>query len=135
MCFCHPPSPGVCLVFNFHFRAGGSRVCSWREPRKLQVQTRRGPSLDVPASNTLTLLVRPAAVFFAFMVGHDMPPNPFPLSPLFAAFLQSRDNFVQTSPTAGPSALSVRAFHPWGLCLDEPVTKCVSLSLPTGYTV
>ena len=48
VCVCHPPSPGVCLVFKFHFRAGGSRVCSWRESTKLQVQTRisRGDALS-----------------------------------------------------------------------------------------
>ena len=39
VCVCPPLDKGF-STFTTDSQAGGSRVCSWREPAKLQVQTR-----------------------------------------------------------------------------------------------
>ena len=109
VCVCPPPFLGVC-AFPTKTRAGGSWTHGWHGPTKTHPCRRdtRPDQSGVPASNTLTPMVRPAAVLLDSMVVlHDTYPKPTVLphlQPVTAALCRQVNRLFNNSValTASP---------------------------------
>ena len=128
------------VAFRISFSAGGSRVCSWREPTKLQIQTRISkedalstylqPELLTTLSNLLCLIP------WFFMLP---PPKPWFLQLHRAARFATaefcrheKQLLFKHLQFLGPFAM--RFSHlpsTWELHNCKPMSECDSLSRPT----